>query len=113
MQSQEIFGPKKSGKGKKVKLWSLKQGQIHSVGWLLSLPTPKAVHEKVAYSCSYSKDWWPFFKNSTLFVLEVFCQDFPHLVTLLFYNPRVSQHLSLSLLFGIPGRKASVFAFCH
>lgn len=63
-----------SQKKRKVKSWSLKQGQVHSLGWLLLLPTARAIHEKMACVSFYSKDWWPFFfKNSAFFVLKVFC----------------------------------------
>lgn len=44
-------------KRKKGKSLSLKQDQICSVGWLLLLPTPRAVREKMAYISFYSKDW--------------------------------------------------------
>ena len=45
MESQK-YSVQGSQKNKKVKSWSLKQGQVHSLGWLLLLPTPRAMHEK-------------------------------------------------------------------
>lgn len=115
MESQK-YSVQGSQKKRKVKSWSLKQGQVYSLGWLLLLPAPRAMHEKMACISYYSEDQWSFFEElgflcieSLLLILRLSLTP-PPLLPSCFIAPGCIA-LSLSRLFSTPSGEVSGFYF--